>query len=173
MSDHEQVEVTEPTYQQNLVMQRLNELFAAVESASFEHDKRAEKLAMVAGGIVAFIGGTAAISDVIDRATPIADLATLAVFVLAICIFRLCASVWRPAATIYPTSPDADLLYSEYIAKDVYDAYNRQLRSLSDAVVDNQAKCEVRAGQIDSMMLLLQFQIVAVAMAVLFRSLQM
>lgn len=176
MSDDEQNEnphadVTEPTYQQNLVVENLRQLFQATYKASLEHDKRVEKIIAVSGGIVAFVGGASALSGVDLGGNLLSVLSLLAVFGLAVDVFYQSAKVWKPAATKYPTELDVDVLYDDYIAKGVHEAYNQHLSSLVHCANENCDVAEHKAERIDHIMVLVQAQVVAVAAFVFFNML--
>lgn len=165
-----QATVTQPTYQQNLLIDNLQELFNAVRIANLEHDKRAEKLAAVAGGIVAFVGGASCLPGSDFDSYPVAASTLLVVFILAVIIFYRCAKVWIPSGTYYPTVPDTDTLYSKYIAQHIYDAYNQFLSSLVSCIEDNRAVNRFKSEAIDGIVLLVQLQITSVALVLIFKS---
>ena len=166
-----ETEVIEPTYQQRLVTGRLEELFEAINVANTEHDKRAEKMSVISGGIVAFLGGASAIPGSDFMSSPISMVSLTIVFLIAVYVFSQCAKIWRPASTNYPSTPNTEELYERYISQDVYDAYNHDLKSLASCVSGARKTNNKKSNLIDTIMLCVQLQIIFVAITLGLKSL--
>ncbi len=167
-----EVEVFEPTYQQNLVIRCLKELFDATRKASVEHDRRAEKITAITGGVVAFLGGASALPGANLAAQPCTAVSLVVVFFLAAMTLRGCAVVWGPTTILFPTTPDAMGLYDDYIKQDVFTAFNQHLASLASCASKNCEAVEAKAVSIDRVMRMVQLQAFAVAAVVIFKALQ-
>jgi hypothetical protein len=155
------------TYQQNLVLDRLQNGLETIEAANDSLESRASKLLAGSTGAIAAISGFGMLPK------SIADVGRMdAIFISILCISSL-AMIWRasrlwgPQATTVATCGDVDFLYDEYIAKPEDVAFNNVLidtaKAFNRAKEANDRKSEAVAG----MLWVLKVQMAILAVGVL------
>jgi hypothetical protein len=158
--------MSERTYQQKLVWDRLCENFETVSSLNEKLESRATLITTSSAAIVGIVTAAKFLPSTAPQSFGIESVLLAVVCSCAIAMFWYGSRVWIPREKAIPGSTNPTVLYEQYIVLPEDVAFNNALIDLGHAVNVGIQANDVKANAVISMIHVLQLQLLLLAVAI-------